>query len=276
MENFEFNPNLPKILKKEIIPFNTTNPVDEIYLKELGDNLLNNSLKNIKLSKENKSPTNINPPILIGDTTIDRFNKEKKLNWEPLNIINDSRLVLQKMPNGKTGIVLGAGPNTKFWKEKGWKTLDIDPKFESDIIQDVNYLENKVAQGSQDYLYAECIKLDSDWTKGANPVKLLEQANKALKINGTLIIETANLEGSQTTTIPSRKSFAEMVATYGFDTVVEISDTNPKNLKYREQQAIYYARKVREGAHPEKINIDDKDQYDEETGLPLDLWKAKY
>ena len=45
-------------------------------------------------------------------------------NWikksESLEIVIESKKALSQIPDGKKGIVLGSGGNTKTWKEKGW------------------------------------------------------------------------------------------------------------------------------------------------------------
>ena len=76
-------------------------------------------------------------------------------NWfrksESLEIVIYAKKALLHMPEGKTGIVLGSGNNTKSWKEKGWKTLDIKPESKADYIANANKMENAISPASQDF-----------------------------------------------------------------------------------------------------------------------------
>src|SRR5688500_17530738 len=66
-------------------------------------------------------------------------------NWfkksESLEIVIDAKKALLNLSEDKKGIVLGSGSNTRKWKEKGWKTLDIKPKNKADFIDDANKME---------------------------------------------------------------------------------------------------------------------------------------
>lgn len=104
--------------------------------------------------------------------------------FEPLRVVDQAREALYKMPEGKIGIVLGSGPNTGKWRSRGWVTLDVDPQYGADITGDANYLERFVPDGNLDFVYAECITFDPEAKKGVHPVRLLQQANQALRMGG--------------------------------------------------------------------------------------------
>lgn len=100
-------------------------------------------------------------PLTIGESAVRRFNLQGlRENYPPLNIIDTARIAMSRMPDGKAGIVLGSGPNTTDWRQRGWQTLDIDPLAGADYLIDANRLEEVVHPGSQDFVLAERILFD--------------------------------------------------------------------------------------------------------------------
>jgi predicted SAM-dependent methyltransferase len=136
---------------------------------------------------------------------------------------------------------------------KGWTTLDIDPNVEPDITIDANLMEEEVPRDSIDYIYAEAITMDPEGMKGVTPARLLQQCNKALKLGGMLIIETANFENYPETTIPGKQTFLTLLQNHGFHGVAELHPMiKHGNTSERSQKVIYYGKKKRAGY--KKIN----------------------
>lgn len=179
---------------------------------------------------------------------------QEKLKKENISPVVEAKLALDKMPEGKQGIVLGVGDNTKLWASKGWKTLDIDPATGADMITDVNYLENVAKAHSQDFLFAEAIKFDPHGKDGAAHARLLQQANKALKMDGSFIIKTASFENynDPSITVPEKNSFLELLTKHGFETVVEAGEPHRRDGNKMVQEITYYAKKTGEGFDPER------------------------
>lgn len=189
----------------------------------------------------------ISKPTLMAEDTIRRLNSEGfRERFEPLKIVDEAREVLERMPEGKSGIVLGSGPNTKSWKTKGWKTLDIDPSSNADFIVDANQLETLVTPASQDFLMTEFITFDPKGENGVGRGRLLQQANKALKEGATLVVRTAHQEG-MATYLPDRRDFVHQMTDYGFQTVVELHQIIDSGGNIKEQEVVYYGKKVAEG-----------------------------
>lgn len=150
------------------------------------------------------------------------------------------------MPEGSYGIVLGSGPNTQAWRNRGWATLDLDSAAHADYTADANHLESAVPQNSWDYVCAENIKFDPKGVEGVGPARLLAQANSVLKPGGMLIIQAAHKENFPDSTLPDRNRYVALMREHGFETVVEV--TNYHNLPGRgdmsEQKVTYYGKKV--------------------------------
>lgn len=186
-------------------------------------------------------------PALMGTPAISRLNREGlRTTYEPLNIVDEAREVLARMPESKSGIVLGSGPNTESWKQKGWKTLDINPASKADYTTDANKLETVISPNSQDFLHAEFIRFDPKGVEGVGPGRLLQQANKALKDGGIIIVETAHQEGMPTT-LPDRQDFIKKMADHGFQAVAELHEIKHPGNGASEQKVVYYGRKLAEG-----------------------------
>ena len=106
--------------------------------------------------------SSVQPPLHVSVSTISELNKAGERKNHPwLNTVDEMREALYRMPQGKTGIVLGSGQNTDAWKDRGWYTVDVDPNFGADAIHDANEIAQIVPTDSLDYLYAECITMDT-------------------------------------------------------------------------------------------------------------------
>jgi len=172
---------------------------------------------------------------------------------EELKIVGECRAAMAGMPRGKRGLVLGSGFNTELWEKRGWDTLDISPRYGPHFVADANWLEG-LGLGSYDFIYAECITFDASGENGVNPARLLNQANKALKTGGKLIIETAHVEGVEKSekSVPDRRRYANLMVAHGFKTIVELGMIwNGGEVK--EQRAVYYGEKRAEGYDQSRI-----------------------
>lgn len=143
-----------------------------------------------------ESGTQLGYPIEISNEAITRLNEQGyRPLWPALELVDSAREALARMPYGKNGVVIGSGPNTQAWREKGWHTLDIDRASGADYVVDANDLETVIPANSQDFLFAEAIRMDEGGNAGVGWGRLLNQANYALKNGGELIIQTAHKEG---------------------------------------------------------------------------------
>lgn len=193
-------------------------------------------------------------PIYVSAQAISRLNAVgERDNFPWLNIVDEMRVALSNMPDGKVGVVIGSGGNTMDWKERGWRTLDIDPSSGADLIYDANWLGAIVFPNSVDYLYAECLTIDPDGVAGVSPARLLNQANRILKQGGILGVKTVSMENpDEGTTIPHRQKFGKAFANHGFNVVVQLHEyfphpSTPNPDGFAEQRVVYYGRKVAEG-----------------------------
>lgn len=189
-------------------------------------------------------------PLTIGESAVRRFNLQGlRENYPPLNIIDTARIAMSRMPDGKAGIVLGSGPNTMEWKQKGWRTLDVDPNAGADYTMDANRLEEVVHPGSQDFVLAERILFDYSGKKGLSHGRLLREANFVLKPGGTLIIRSTHVEGSPTAQVPDRHWYAKQLRKHGFQAITEVHDIHEVDPTkgYRQQEVFYYGVKLAEG-----------------------------
>lgn len=198
------------------------------------------------ISPEQEVP---DPVYMAGDAITRLNNAGMRESYKPLDIIDDCREAMARMPRNKVGIVLGSGDNTASWAERGWVTLDIDPKVDPHFALDANYLTDEIPDSSVDYVCAEAIRIDPNGIKGVSPARLLEQANRILKPNGKLIIISANVVGYDTTTLPEVGAYARLLKGHGFQGVIEIHPRNHHqgDLERFDQRVIYYGEKKRSG-----------------------------
>lgn len=194
---------------------------------------------------EMASHSQIPEPTLWATEAIKR-SMERGLRGEnsSLAIVGECRAALYNMPAGEYGLVLGSGPNTSAWRNRGWATLDIDATAHADFTLDANDLERTIPANSLDYVHAECIRFDPDGADGVAPARLLNQANKTLKPGGYIIIQTAHVENSPTATVPDRYQYGDLMRDHGFETVVEVSRYHTIPGDIHQQRVTYYGRKI--------------------------------
>lgn len=199
------------------------------------------------------------PPIERSDDAIARVLRhtpvQERAAW--LRTILEGRTALRKMPEGKSGIVLGSGGNTPAWKERGWRTLDIDPATQADIVINAEKLSTVVMPASEDFIYAEAIRFDPVGLNGVGWGNLLSESNRVLKKGGILVIRTAHKENKPTSTLPNRKDYVKWMARHGFNTVVELRPIRtvpkPEGGEMKEQVVIYYGQKVADGVDESRL-----------------------
>jgi hypothetical protein len=231
------------------------------------------------LDREHNSPQPENEqkePSVVRVTTIEpgtiKRLKDKGMNaeWKPLSVIEKDRIALNHLPEDESGIVIGSGPNTKKWEEKGWTTLDIDPEADPDILMDAQNLTEAVEPGSQNYIFTECLTFDPKGNEGVVPARLLQQANIALKMGGQIIIETANFsQTSYGSTIPNKDQFIKLLVNHGFEPVVEVHALHNPRTVQEQQLVIYYGTKIAEGWDDTRVVSIPGPGFDAQTGDPI-------
>ncbi len=194
----------------------------------------------------------IPPPIDRAVDAIDRMIAHPEYRPDWLKMIIEARSALNKVDDNRAGLVVGSGDNSTMWKQRGWRTLDIDRNSGADIVADANKMDTVIMPGSLDYIYSENIRFDPQAKKGVGWGKILEQSNRALKKGGILVVCTAHKENKPTATVPDRKKFSKWMARNGFDTVTEvhriITTPNPNGgPDIKQQRVVYYGRKLAEG-----------------------------
>lgn len=198
----------------------------------------------------------VQPAVTIATEAVARLNSEGfRYTWEPLRIVDEGREAMARLPQGKKGIVIGSGENTQGWKDRGWKTLDIDPSAQADMTVDANQLETVIMPGTLDFLLAECVTFDPNGTEGVSPARLLSQANKVLKSGGELIVESASFENAPQARVPNRTPFSELMTAHGFDTTVEVGTYHHVDELKTEQRVVYYCRKVADGFDASRVTV---------------------
>ena len=178
------------------------------------------------------------------------LDKTIEIGLQTEGIENYCKQSLERIPENKIGVVLGAGGNTEEWKHKGWKTMDIDPKHGSDFVGDANLLTEILGNNSQDFIFAEGLPSTSmrENHPGVSEKTLVEEAAKVLKPGGYLIIKApANEEGDVVKGIKVQ-NYIEILKENKFNGVVEQSTPISFTLadgtdggSYR--SVMYYARK---------------------------------
>lgn len=189
--------------------------------------------------------------------------------WPPLMRVTQVYETLSYMPEGKSGIVLGSGPNTSAWKDIGWKTLDVDHTVSPDYIADANYLEQYIERGSVDFIFAENIRMDPSGSEGVIPENMIKGASEVLKMGGVFTVYTADFsdtirvdskeDGFGEVTIPDYNEFARVLRQHGFDVTVllepmEYVDEEAIKNKDWSQRVWYISTKIAEGYDPDRVN----------------------
>jgi len=96
-------------------------------------------------------------------------------------IINDALAALRNIGN-RSGLVLGSGCNTSFWKSQNWLTCDYCER-RADYPYDFEHARHHIVQdkGKMDYVFMEFFP---------EPCACFDNVFSVLKENGTLILET--------------------------------------------------------------------------------------
>lgn len=180
-------------------------------------------------------------------------------------LFDNCSAAMEQLPEGKIGLVIGAGGNVTKWREAGWQTLDIQANVAADITGDANWLEHHIPPASLDYLVAECVSMSPCGEDNlVGQARLLQQANLALKPGGKLIIITAHIAG-EPNTLPQPRRYAYLMNNHGFQAVVrlgKIFQTGPRvagqylgkpatDKVVLERSATYYGVKVADGFETE-------------------------
>jgi hypothetical protein len=120
------------------------------------------------------------------------------------DLVFQSKEAMIKMPEGKTGLVIGSGGNTKEWNKKGWETLDVEPIFKTNYIGDANRLGEIVKEKRYDYILSENVAISNSSkppslnnARIVNSIKLESFLNNAYKIlndQGILIVQMTDSE----------------------------------------------------------------------------------
>jgi predicted SAM-dependent methyltransferase len=159
---------------------------------------------------------------------------------------------LEKIPENSTGIVLGAGRNTEEWREKGWKTLDIDSKHGADFVGDANRLSEIIPKNSLDFVFAEAIPSVSmrENHPGVNEKTLVAESAQVLKPGGYLIIKAPANEGGDLVKGIKVQDYIEILEENNFHGIAEQSEvlsfktmgeSGEESGSYR--SVMYYAKK---------------------------------
>lgn len=163
--------------------------------------------------------------------------------------IQDAIDATNQIPGGKSGIVLGSGPHTDEWREKGWQTLDIDARFNPDLKGDAQTLDELTPPGTNDYVLAEHIRFDPKGVDGVARGALLKQMNLALKDGGVAIVETASIiNGGKGQTTPDQPWFLRLMQAHGFDVISVCGKPtkyfDPDGQEVVQRKITYYGRKI--------------------------------
>ncbi len=166
-----------------------------------------------------------------------------KLPW--LQLIGDARAALGKMPESKTGLVVGAGNKTSEWQQKDWQTADIDNSYKPDHTIDANLDLIRLGKENFDFVLAERLA-GMGSIPGVNFHSFVNQAKEVLKPGGILIIDTIN-HSQKGQTIPNLQEMGKLLKKAGFEFTAELGGIYPKeNTRTGEpfqQKIIYYAQK---------------------------------
>ena len=173
-------------------------------------------------------------------------------------------LIENGSPSGKRMLVIGSGPNTQFWQNRGAETLDIDSQWQSDFTTDANNFTQVTGENAFDIILSECVTINPEGKKGVNFERLVQQIAKALKPNGELFIQSAtfNILPNQlvpqdqvrgTISLLSAAKFQRIAVFLGeligySENWKSIGDKVVINDFYLDAQVIYYGKKPRKAS----------------------------
>jgi len=181
---------------------------------------------------------------IITTKHLDRLRREyrgwvKSVPW--LTILDEARGATEKMTEGKGGVVIGSGEKTRYWKSKGWQTVDIDPRFQADFTADANNFRTVIP--NQNFIFAE--RLDVGTNRGVDIDRFISDSYSHLNSGGMLIIDTVSQPGNPA--IPDIYAMGKKLKGIGFKIAAELASDiySPSNPQLSTQQrVIYYARKT--------------------------------
>src|SRR3989338_6006020 len=100
-------------------------------------------------------------PVVMGKDTITRLNRAgTRENNVNLKLVDECRAAIGNMPDGKSGVVVGSGPNTEAWRGRGWQTIDVNPTAGADFVVDANHMVTVLGPKSRDFVCAEYVTFD--------------------------------------------------------------------------------------------------------------------
>lgn len=199
--------------------------------------------------------------VALSSEQIAKMNMEgHRFTHHTIQMIDECRDAIEKMPQGKDGIVLGAGPNSRGYAHRGWESIDIDPSVSATYTADANHLSEAVNGKQYDFVMAERLTLgevagtpvarvDRDYLEPAvGHERLLEQARAVLKDGGRLIIDTVDF-GDTLTNLPKSEAYAALMRKHGFAPVLEvktIDDFTDPDKRNKGTEVTWYAEKLKE------------------------------
>lgn len=189
--------------------------------------------------------------LALSNDHIAKMNKKGSFDSR-VSLINECREAVYQIPQGKRGLCVGSGWNTKSWKERGWDTLDIDPLVQAKFTANANRMVGVTGIKAYDYIYVEGITMNINEKEGITRGRLLQQANVALKTGGKLMIETADFgKNEKGSILPVAEDFLPLLVKHGFKAYIVINKPNDFNdSMVRTTDGIYvtyYAEKIADG-----------------------------
>jgi hypothetical protein len=218
------------------------------------------------MSEPGESPqiySHLETTHFLSSQEIGQLNMEGHRDISPaIRTIDECREAMERMHEGKVGLVIGSGPNTPEWHHRGWMTLDIDASYNPTFAADANTASNVVEEKSLDFLLSEFITLHEiagtetkvlgraiEVEPAVGHSDLLAESNKLLKLSGRLIIRSVDMAGSEHSNLPVSEEYAQALRDHGFAPVLEIHNIedfrDPDNRK-NGVVITWYAEKVSE------------------------------
>ncbi|MDQ3099068.1 MAG: hypothetical protein M3Q44_04965 [bacterium] len=131
---------------------------------------------------------------------------------EKVKLIHQFDSSLEKMLPDQAGVVVGAG--SKNWREKGWKTLDLESTpGDFDFHHVAQSMPLTIPRNSLDYIYAEYSLVRG----GSKLSELAFASRQVLKDTGLFVIDTNRITDEGTDSGP-------MMFPFGFNRVSEVEE----------------------------------------------------
>lgn len=169
---------------------------------------------------------------------------------ERLKLIDDCRVAIAKMPQGKRGICVGSGDLTDIWRQRGWETLDLAKEYEPTYAVDANSMIKHLGSDKYDYVYVENISMSNlGGRDGVIRNRLIRQVNAILKKGGKLILQTADFGPLERncTPLPIAEYFLPFLIKSGFKPYLEVADKTifqDSSKRSLGERVVYYAEKI--------------------------------